>query len=1752
MSRILNLRLATLAAAAWLALTPVRAEAQKALVYCPVGIDAAGCNTIVAALTANAVLFPDGVDAAYDGTSGTVDLAGGDLSGYAVFVVPSLADGPDVQPYSLLRNVTIAGRIQAAFVGRAAVWSGTPDVGSTNRTAKDNLIRNLAAWATADAAGTHGPGVVVLQDNSDEMAVRYGWLAGVSSTTVAADSTLDVYSNVQVTTAVGRTILTNSSGLQIGYANMASFGLRSLGGLTVDATGGTSGRPVLATAAGEPSDPGIATVRTDKEDYAPGETVTITGTGWEPGETVSMRLHEDPVVHGDRTLSTVADESGHIFNNAFSPEEHDVGVRFVLEATGLTSGRTAQATFTDGKVQNATIGTFTVNGSGACTNTAQTAFAQTARVCAKALVTSLQGNTANQTTDFWLVWFDRTGTVRSTSPMFTIPTNPTLPFAASDILPPQTGGNQGVNPTWQVQVCSNTNCGGVGNAHAIANFTFNNVAPVANNDAATTNEGNGIAIDVRGNDTDANGDTLTVVNLTQPPVAAGTVAVNADQTVTFTPAATFNGSTSFTYRASDGVATSNVATVTVTVTAVNDAPSFTKGADQTVNEDAGAQSVSGWATAISAGPANESSQTVSFEITANTNAALFSTQPAVSPAGTLTYTPAANAFGNATITLRIKDNGGTANGGVDASATQTFTITVMAVNDAPSFTKGADETVLEGSGAHTVTGWATAISAGPANESGQTLTFQITANTNTGLFSVQPAVSATGTLTYTLAATGSGVATVTVRLQDNGGTTNGGVNISPSQSFLITVTAANAAPVLAAIGNKFVDELVPLTFTATATDANAPPQALTFSLDAGFPAGASITTGGAFSWTPTEPQGPGVYPVTIRVSDGTLNDFETISITVNEANLAPEITGVPATATINELSAYGFDADATDGDSPAQTLAFSLIGAPAGAGINGSTGAFTWTPTEAQGPGSYPFSVRVSDGVTHTDAPITITVDEVNVPPTLTGVPATATIDELSPYAFDADATDPDVPPQGLTFGLVGAPAGAAIDGSTGAFTWTPTEAQGPGTYTFTVRVSDGVEHDDAEIKITVNEVNVPPTLTGVPATATVDELVAYTFDADASDLDIPPQGLTFSLVGAPAGAGIDPSTGDFNWTPTEAQGPGTYPFTVRVSDGVATDEAAISVTVKEVNVAPVVTDVPATAIIDELVAYSFDANATDVDIPVQTLSFNLVGAPAGATINNSTGVFAWTPSEAQGPGVYPFSVRVSDGVTQTDAAISITVNEVNVAPDLTGVPATANVDELVAYSFDADATDSDLPTQTLTFSLVGAPDGAAIDGSTGAFSWTPSEAQGPGVYPVTVRVSDGMDNTDAPISITVREVNLEPELATIADKSVLWGDLLSFSATATDPDLPANTLAFSLVSPPAGASITTGGAFTWTPTGAQIGPHTITVRVTDNGSPALHDEQTFSVAVNKRPTALAYTGSASGLYGGLIGVSAMLSDGANATPISGKSIAFTLGALSVSATTQSVGAAGVASASLTLAQNVGPYTVNSTFAEDALYLGSGDSDAFAINPAPLSIKADNKTMFFGAAAPPPFTATYTGFVLGEGTSALGGSLGFSGAATTANASTPVGPYPIIPGGQTSTNYAITFANGTLALIYNNLVGHQFLQPINPNLTTGNRSSFKIGATIPTKFQIFKADGVTPVTTAIAKISVLKLDSSPETPINEELLTMPPDDGVFFRVSGSQYLYNLGTKIWGAGTFRIIATLDDGSTITAEVDGRPK
>jgi len=272
----------------------------------------------------------------------------------------------------------------------------------------------------------------------------------------------------------------------------------------------------------------------------------------------------------------------------------------------------------------------------------------------------------------------------------------------------KTGLNANDNTVYNLAAAEDWAAGA--DAAVVADLTNNgitvtaNVPPTSINSSITVNEDASytfVASDFNFSDVDA-GNVLTQVQITALP-SSGTLALNgtavtANQAITKADIdagkLTFRGAvdafgtanTSFQFKVHDGTEYSTTSyTETVNITAVNDAPSFTKGADQTVNEDAGAQTVGNWATGLSKGPANENGQTLSFT-TSNNNNVLFSVQPTIDSNGNLTYTPAANANGTATVTVSIKDSGGTANGGVDTSTTQTFTITVNPVNDLPTGT----------------------------------------------------------------------------------------------------------------------------------------------------------------------------------------------------------------------------------------------------------------------------------------------------------------------------------------------------------------------------------------------------------------------------------------------------------------------------------------------------------------------------------------------------------------------------------------------------------------------------------------------------------------------------------------------------------------------------------------------------------------------------------------------------------------------------------------------------------------------------------------------------------------------------------------------------------------------------------------------------------------------------------------------------------------------------------------------------------
>ena len=178
-----------------------------------------------------------------------------------------------------------------------------------------------------------------------------------------------------------------------------------------------------------------------------------------------------------------------------------------------------------------------------------------------------------------------------------------------------------------------------------------------------------------------------------------------------------------------------------------------------------------------------------------------------------------------------------------------------------------------------------------------------------------------------------------------------------------------------------------------------------------------------------------------------------------------------------------------------------------------------------------------------------------------------------------------------------------------------------------------------------------------------VNELVALSFTASASGGD---GDLTFLLAsGHPAGATINSITGVFSWTPTESQD-GIHDITIQVRDGIGTTASEnIEVTVGEVNLAPTLNPIGSKSA-NQLVAFTFAISASDDDIingTADTLRFSMTGAPTGASINQNTGVFSWTPTASQ-TGMHTITFQVADGIGATASEdVTITVGGVQREP---------------------------------------------------------------------------------------------------------------------------------------------------------------------------------------------------------------------------------------------------------------------------------------------------------------------------------------------------------------------------------------------------------------------------------------------------------------------------------------------------------
>jgi hypothetical protein len=506
-----------------------------------------------------------------------------------------------------------------------------------------------------------------------------------------------------------------------------------------------------------------------------------------------------------------------------------------------------------------------------------------------------------------------------------------------------------------------------------------------------------------------------------------------------------------------------------------------------------------------------------------------------------------------------------------------------------------------------------------------------------------------GTLaTINMTALASGPSELRVS-QEVAGTVNGQALSSAVNQANIIV---NEPPVFNIIGNRTIDEGIPLSFSVKANDADG--DALTYSA-ANLPAGASFDAlNRLFTWTPASSQ-VGTYPdIQFTVRDDNYVVDQTISITVMHINRAPVLEAI-ANKSVNETALLSFTVNGSDPDGDG--LTFSASSLPAGATFNAATRVFSWTPNSTQA-GTYSnISFKVSDGLLTASRLMTITVIDVNQAPVL-GVIGNKSTKAGVKLSFITSATDADG--NKLTYAASNLPKGASFSATSRTFSWTPTATQ-VGTFSnIRFQVTDGKVSDYELISISVAAPNRAPVMNAISNKSTKTGLL-LTFTVSASDAN--GDALTYSASGLPSGAAFNPATRTFAWTPSASQ-KGTFKnvkFTV--TDGIASAYRSITITVTAGttssttanNKAPTLTSISnKTVKVGKTLSFKISGQDANGD----ALTYSASNLPAGAVFNPATRTFSWKPASGQ-VGKYTGVVfTVSDGKLSASRSITITVTK--------------------------------------------------------------------------------------------------------------------------------------------------------------------------------------------------------------------------------------------------------------------------------------------------------------------------------------------------------------------------------------------------------------------------------------------------------------------------------------------------------------
>lgn len=645
-----------------------------------------------------------------------------------------------------------------------------------------------------------------------------------------------------------------------------------------------------------------------------------------------------------------------------------------------------------------------------------------------------------------------------------------------------------------------------------------------------------------------------------------------------------------------------------------------------------------------------------------------------------------------------------------------------------------------------------------------------------------------------------------------------------TQTVKLTVLNVNAAPEFEGLTPWQVAEGQQVRFRAFAFDADNPgfiPQdrnssgqltiqegsnpSVSYTVS-GLPTGASFDPVTAmFSWTPGYSQA-GTYAVNFTAIDdgnGTgvpLATAFTVPITVGNTNQSPEIApisnntlargdvrelvlqatdpdGNPLQLTLSTLNGYALPSFVTFTDNGDGTALLRV--APG----DGDRGDYTLTLTAADnGDGGGTGAIQ------SVSTSFVVSVNTINERPVFSPIgDKVAVVGE--PLSFTVQVRDLDQEP--LSFNVQGLPTGATLTPlptyGQARFSWTPTAAD-LGNYNLNFQVEDSrTLNDQQAVRLVVRNTNAAPVLAPVGA-VTIQENQALTLPLVATDGD--GDRLTYAATNLPAGAKLDALTGVLSWTPSLFQA-GIYTgIQVTATDGNRSSTQTFSITVNNVNQAPVLAPLPLESG-RENVPLQFSLAATDIDRD-SVIYRSVTPLPSGASLDSKTGTFRWTPGYEQA-GDYTFRFTATDPQGSTsEIAVAVKIDNVNRAPSINVSDHSAVLGQPLV--FQVAGSDLDLNT-TLTYSVKNLPDGATLNASTGEFRWTPEPGQAGNYYTLNFEVSDGESSRArvAVIQVGTRfaaplvTIEQTPSFATVPGQPVLLHAIADSQADISSITLTVN-----------------------------------------------------------------------------------------------------------------------------------------------------------------------------------------------------------------------------------------------------------------------------------------------------------------------------------------------------------------------------